>query len=258
MAGSGAAGAVDSGPRTDGALDDAGEDAPVDSGLDEAGAGPDSGGCMPVGGAGHALSGTLAYLEDDTFTVTSPYSGTARLSIEGFDCTVIDATYDAATEPSFRIDGLAAGQLWLRRSQLAGPREVLPTLSPITTDSNPTDIEFSFVPAALLDGILADAGQTRDPARGHVIVHAVREGPFGLMPAPGVVASGPAPSAVLYNAGSSWSANQGATGLDGFAVLANIAAPAFPGDWISLELSGATFTPVAAAGAVTFFVVLVS
>ena len=204
---------------------------------------PDAGPCEPVPSKGHSLGGRMFMFADDRFTrapaESEDYTGTVEFQIEAFPCKFIVQEFNASPGTDFFIQGTKGGQNWLRRAEVAGDGIVYPTLSPITTDADPMNVDFHFAKRIVVEKIYSDAGVTLDPTKATMVLRN------------GTNAQAPGTDLRACRVDGVWTLDNCTQGPP--AAFLNVNAEPYPGGQTTINLGEATFAPSLAAGALSVF-----
>lgn len=195
-----------------------------------------SGGSEGTGGAaqtGKVVGRVVSILSEDFF-FAEPFDQTAQVWAEPMSGSTWQRTpYDGT---SFTFDDVAlTSSTWLG----AVPDDTSPyhpSFANLVTKDGRADVPL--VPRDVLDSVFLTLNLPEEPSptAGHVVVRVVTPQGEGWQ---GVTVTVPAASLVTYAGGGTFSEFEEATSKEGLAVAGNVPARSFPGDFISVVLSGA-------------------
>lgn len=182
------------------------------------------------------LFGTVRELVDDRFRSSIAFASRATVEVEGEHGGLVRATYDGAS--TFRLEGFRAEDpLWVGVSPEPN-RGVLSTLHPILLDSIDSEpLELGVVRGDTLFSIFALSLDPEGPLPDHAQVVLLFTNGAGQGRS-GVRVTLPEADFVSYQRGSAWSSAETETDATGLVLLANVAAPRFPGSTESIQLGG--------------------
>ncbi|MFO0569318.1 MAG: hypothetical protein U0263_26910 [Polyangiaceae bacterium] len=191
---------------------------------------------------GVTVTGSVVELTSDDFSTAQPYAASATIQLEGANGIPVEGPYTGTT---FSVSNVAFGQgVWATVTPQASI--ILPTIQP--TDTTVSPVELAVVPAATIDLIynLLSVPTERTPKAAHVVIRFV-DGKTGV-PVSGVSVTHKT-DVVAYDTGGSWSDTASGTGVEGTAVIANVASVAVPNkqsfDYVAPGASGGVFLLVA-------------
>lgn len=180
----------------------------------EGGGGDDAGADAPTG---VSVSGTVVQLTGDDFATSIPFGEQATVTLEGAAGINVTGDYTGST---FSVSGVAEGQgIWATVAPKSTSSAVLPTIQPTDTTSPP--LELSVVPASTIDTIYTfiSVPVQREPGMAHVVLRFLNA--KSLFPVTGVTVTHKG-EPVAYDTGGSWSDTAPGTGVNGYAVVANV------------------------------------